>query len=255
MVEHHYIHLLLLTFYSVSVVAFTQNSASTRHTQPVHLAPPSSTTSHKECIRLLSLQYNENVPQLSQIWKWKDSVLGDGRDFFVPKPKTLTALNSLVVARIPQIQECVVLSNCARFELLLVVNKEYNNETDTSEALRIEDAVSKCILAQVKAHSAKENVLDSIFFSSMDRPEAIDQSITTYDNMTDTSFIKWNHVKGVENVCRHLCLIAAGMAQRPNRPNRPVPFRPFSSRDAHVLLQLKRTCEVLHHTSNIIIYI
>jgi len=35
------------------------------------------------------------------------------------------------------------------------------------------------------------------------------------------------------------------MALRPSRPGRPVPFRPFSSRDAHVMLQLKRSSEVV----------
>ncbi len=38
--------------------------------------------------------------------------------------------------------------------------------------------------------------------------------------------------------------VAAGMAPRASRPDRPVLFRPFSSRDAHIMLQLKRTAEV-----------
>ena len=50
--------------------------------------------------------------------------------------------------------------------------------------------------------------------------------------------------EGSTDICRHLCRVAAGMAERPSRPGRPVPFRPFSSRDAHVMLQIKRTAEV-----------
>ena len=48
---------------------------------------------------------------------------------------------------------------------------------------------------------------------------------------------------GIEDVCRHLCRVAAGMAERPSRPGRPTPFRPYSSRDAHIMLQMKRTKE------------
>lgn len=40
-------------------------------------------------------------------------------------------------------------------------------------------------------------------------------------------------------------LIAGGLAPRPNRPDREVIFRPYSSREAHILLQLKRTVEVV----------
>jgi hypothetical protein len=48
-------------------------------------------------------------------------------------------------------------------------------------------------------------------------------------------------IQGMEAVLYHLSLVAAGMADRPRRPDRDTIFRPFSSRDAHVLLQLKRT--------------
>eukprot|EP00536_Pseudo-nitzschia_multiseries_P000804 jgi/Psemu1/300326/fgenesh1_kg.10_\ len=40
------------------------------------------------------------------------------------------------------------------------------------------------------------------------------------------------------------------MGHRPRRPDRPVVFRPFSSRDAHVLLQLKRTRENIAFSSD-----
>jgi hypothetical protein len=43
----------------------------------------------------------------------------------------------------------------------------------------------------------------------------------------------------------HLCLVAVGLAPRPRRPNREIVFRPFSSRDAHILLQLKRTADII----------
>jgi hypothetical protein len=49
---------------------------------------------------------------------------------------------------------------------------------------------------------------------------------------------------GVEEVLHHLASVAAGMTYWPRRPDRDTLFRPFSSWDAQVLLQLKRTKEV-----------
>jgi hypothetical protein len=57
-------------------------------------------------------------------------------------------------------------------------------------------------------------------------------------------------IKGREAVLLHLSLVAAGMADRPRRPDRETIFRPFSSRDAHVLLQLKRTKDALALSSS-----
>jgi hypothetical protein len=54
----------------------------------------------------------------------------------------------------------------------------------------------------------------------------------------------WKVYEGVEDVMYHLSSVAAGMASRPRRPDRDTLFLPFSSRDAHVWLQLKRTKEV-----------
>lgn len=52
-------------------------------------------------------------------------------------------------------------------------------------------------------------------------------------------------LEGAHSISTHLSLIAGGLAPRPNRPDREVVFRPYSSRDAHILLQLKRTVEVV----------
>lgn len=54
----------------------------------------------------------------------------------------------------------------------------------------------------------------------------------------------WTALTNTRDILYHLCLVSAGMAGRPRRPDRTTIFRPFSSRDAHILLQLKRTKEV-----------
>ena len=53
-----------------------------------------------------------------RLWEWKDEILGDGRDFFVPKPKTLMTLQQYLLENIPNLTECSIISNCARLEIL-----------------------------------------------------------------------------------------------------------------------------------------
>jgi hypothetical protein len=85
---------------------------------------------------LLSLQHPEWTGRfcktVAEVWRWKDAVLGDGRDFFVPRPKTLAALQQYLVSSSsadaePRIEAVVVLSNCARLELLVVISNNNNN--------------------------------------------------------------------------------------------------------------------------------
>jgi hypothetical protein len=178
-------------------------------------------------------------------WRWKDEVLGDGRDFFVPRPKTLHALQEYIVQRAAVncndreadnwLLECVVISNCARFEIILLTR----DKATTLEFL------AGCFVAQIQSFT---NLRFKQLQTSFDRPGNIDglAKVKEADRQRVSDLAEerhWNHLKGAEAVCRHLCMIAAGMADRPSRPGRPVPFQPFSSRDAHILLQLKRTLE------------
>eukprot|EP00592_Proboscia_alata_P013680 CAMPEP_0194391056 /NCGR_PEP_ID=MMETSP0174-20130528/113551_1 /TAXON_ID=216777 /ORGANISM="Proboscia alata, Strain PI-D3" /LENGTH=86 /DNA_ID=CAMNT_0039185031 /DNA_START=1 /DNA_END=258 /DNA_ORIENTATION=+ len=34
---------------------------------------------------------------IRELWKWKDVALGDGRDFFVPRPRAIATLNANVI--------------------------------------------------------------------------------------------------------------------------------------------------------------
>lgn len=198
-------------------------------------------------VHLYSLKWSslEDETGFSKIvrdtWRWKDEVLGDGRDFFVPRPKTLRALqeyilqNSVELGESGRFVECVLLSNCARFEIILLTR----DKEGTLESL------AEGFVAQVKSF---QNLSFKQLQLSFDRSGNIDRlaKIEEADRRLVTELAEdrhWIHLEGTEKVCRHLCMIAAGMADRPSRPGRPVPFQPFSSRDAHVLLQLKRTLE------------
>lgn len=189
-------------------------------------------------VHLLSLQWpNESLAfskPVKDLWRWKDAVLGDGRDFFVPKPRTLTALNRHLIETCDSVVECSVLSNCARFELLVW-------SPETSDVVR--DSVSKVLAAQVQAHQRRPFHILQDQIARLDSPKSIYANAPPCDGESIVSEIRthWNCQSDVGVVCRHLCLVAAGMASRPNRPDKQVPFRPFSSRDAHILLQLKRT--------------
>jgi len=85
----------------------------------------------------ISSSPNKFSKTVASVWRWKDAALGDGRDFFVPKPKTLRALQGVLLREMNnnsntddsnngrhnccRATECVVLSNCARFEIMVVV--------------------------------------------------------------------------------------------------------------------------------------
>jgi Glutamyl-tRNAGlu reductase, N-terminal domain len=213
-------------------------------------------------VYLLSLKWPSErafSKPVKDLWRWKDSVLGDGRDFFIPRPKTLMALNRYIIESCPGIQECVVLSNCARLELLLL--------TSDGNANDLEWKISRALIAQMISHQnrpmkwqdsfVKFDSPSSIFsykslapikLTSNNNKESDNEhnNNNRYHDDMDIQQIKshWMCYSGVESVCRHLCLVASGLASRPNRPDpnaAVVSFRPFSSRDAHILWQLKKT--------------
>jgi len=197
-----------------------------------------------------------------QLWEWKDTALGDGRDFFVPKPKTLMALQEYLLKNIPNLMECSIISNCARLEILCSCSttpssfekggREVKTKHDKEQGKLLARDISNCFLTQLDYHrntSKKTNTWSKMLLQlplNVDNPDSV---LTTkkpsIDPMKPLSRYAswWNMTMGSNEILTHLCKVSAGMGRRPRRPDRPVIFRPFSSRDAHVLLQLKRTRE------------
>jgi hypothetical protein len=125
------------------------------------------------------------------------------------------------------IQECSILSNCARLDIILVVcGREKVEEKVMIDSFT--QTVSNCLAAQVFAFETPEASIGQA------RQNTIPSDLSNH----------WTHVEGVRNVCHYLSWIAAGIATKPNCPTSPVEFRPFNSRDAHILWQLKRTSEI-----------
>lgn len=196
-----------------------------------------------------------------QLWEWKDTALGDGRDFFVPKPKTLMALQQYLLENIPNLMECSIISNCARLEILCSHSipspsgkgdreEKTTHEKEYGELLARD--ISVCFATQMEYHrntSKKANAWSKMLLQlplNVDNPDSVLTTKTpSIDPMRPFSMYDswWNMMVGSNEILTHLCKVSAGMGRRPRRPDRPVIFRPFSSRDAHVLLQLKRTRE------------
>lgn len=58
----------------------------------------------------------------------------------------------------------------------------------------------------------------------------------------------------LDDIIKGLCLIASGLVARPDRPTSPhkvTMFKPFSSSDSHIMMQLKRSVEVISTLDNI----
>jgi hypothetical protein len=206
-------------------------------------------------IHLLSLQWTpeDDAQMFSRVvkdtWRWKDAVLGDGRDFFIPKPRTLKALQSFLQEGVNDanqidggvcVEECVVISNCARFEILLV----------TSNGVDPTPAISNLLLHQMESYRKRPIQLNlPLDWAGAIDPNAANTSggqnaVVPTSDQVEELVQYWTHVEGVRDITDHLCRVAAGMAQRPRRPDRDIVFQPFSSRDAHILLQLRRTLQI-----------
>jgi hypothetical protein len=218
---------------------------------------PSSTAIRN--VSLYSLQWTPDerisIP-VRKVWKWKDNVLGDGRDFFVPKPKTIRKLQTILLNQVPGLQECSVLSNCARLEVLCAWNDEDSSIT-TAES-RVKE-LSSCLLHQVNHYDTAKNQFLVSLTQSLDRPNVLSAEPTTTaiigkEEESDIQELcrHWHAYADLSDILLHLCQISAGMASRPRRPDRQVIFRPFSSRDAHILLQLKRTKDLTSRNNGVL---
>ena len=198
-----------------------------------------------------SLNVEDSLPfskVAADLWRWKDAVLGDGRDFFVPRPKTLQKLGAILEQNCPMIQECVILSNCARFELLLAVDGDVEDHDLVS-------SINQQLLLQEEHYRKHVNAPTKMMVGSMDWPGVIGDedtvhSIVLVDKARELRRY-WVSINQLDEIMEHLAKIAIGVAARPRRPEREVIFRPFSSRDAHILLQMKRTVDAFPTASRL----
>jgi len=237
----------------------------------------------------LASVFDTSPQSLRDMWRWKDTALGDGRDYFVPRPRAISDFQTLFLHHKHQpyharssdsrtdlsvhVKECAILSNCARLDVYLVLQTTFSTETYEDLIMGNTTIINSCLEEEAKQITARvfANQLRAYQNTKLNR-SALSESLSTLfdlpgvikleskesgigpienegnDNDIQTKVKELTNsvsaVNGIENITRHACLVAAGMKDRPSRPGREVPFRPFSSRDAHVMLQMKRTVEV-----------
>lgn len=293
-------------------------------TEHVEATSNNRQSSSQHSVHLLSLPPRNDTYALQgeslvrECWRWKDTMLGDGRDYFVPRPRALNAFHSLfvgmeitavyddrgdenaiieVILKLPSassvsdgpsevievrlpitdakhnmngisidetkpqsstsentfvIDECVALSNCARFDVILVlksirsnvVKKEKSNtlsEVSAAAANAARYAVAYTLQQQIISQRSKtKSLLERTGLSSwLDLPDGINTNSIQSNSLTKEQYKeiyqlvqRLTSMEGAYSISNHLCLIAGGLAPRPNRPDREVLFRPYSSRDA-----------------------
>ncbi|KAL3802020.1 hypothetical protein ACHAWO_002440 [Cyclotella atomus] len=264
----------------------------------------------KRSIHLISLPPKDDTFSLPaeslirECWKWKDSVLGDGRDYFVPRPKSLKAFHSLFVGMeiIVEMQDDLTLNKGRRSsstdrDSIETIHAERTNDQLVDENIynrRMRRTIKLCsfrsstkyqsddvapdastttaeqvarttvafhLLQQIQSHRSQHSsfLQMSGLASWLDLPDAVNtlcmNSATNVIQIEESTRImqlsqRLTCIEGARPISTHLSLIASGIAPRTNRPDREVIFRPYSSRDAHILLQLKRTAEVVSTLSS-----
>ena len=119
------------------------------------------------------------------------------------------------------IEECSVISTCARMDIIFVLQSDTNND----------------ILTQIATqYLVAYTIQQQLHFTSYQSTKEQEQEVHLIAN-------ELKHIEGSHSISTHLCLVASGLAQRPDKSTSEVIFRPFNSQDAHILMQMKRSVE------------
>jgi hypothetical protein len=173
------------------------------------------------------------------------------------------------------IEECVALSNCARLEVILALKEKTQQQSSenysvppNAASVVAESAARLSVAYHLwrQTQNYRSNNASLLRRTGLaywlDLPDSVETSHASCNNFTGNnapeSSLLMEQIQDITNlsqrlgciegglsISRHLSLIASGLAPRTNRPSRDVIFRPYSSRDAHILMQLKRTVEVV----------
>jgi len=122
------------------------------------------------------------------------------------------------------IEECSVISTCARMNIVFVLQSDTNNDT-IAERIATQYAVAYTIQQQ-------------LHFTSYQSTKEKEKEMHLIAN-------ELKHIEGSRSISTHLCLVACGLATRPDKSTSEVIFRPFDSQDAHILMQIKRSVEIV----------
>ena len=176
-----------------------------------------------------------------RVWRWKEATLGNGQDFFEFRPKTISRLSSAMIASASSpsylFGEACVLANCARLEVLVATNR-------SADAQEVTECVARCLVSQITAPTTQTGGLQALSkFLDSDPEDRIvfpcdDARSPDHERLRRSLRSSLTCIVGAEEVARSLATIAAGLTGRNGKT-----FDPFSSRDAHIMLQLKRALD------------
>ena len=196
--------------------------------------------------------------------QWKYYILGDGGVYFDQRPKTLISLNQCLLEYIMKEllygientnnividnMECAVISTCKRFEILITYESRKNMTDMIDIKNEIKSIIASFLMKQIQSKRKRLKVLSYLPFTTIpwDKPSRIKSFVLNqygynYENRRLDDTLKSNIeneiiiINGTSQVAERLILLASGLLDRPI-------FRPFSSRDAHIMSQIKGTSE------------
>lgn len=198
------------------------------------LLPISSYTSYF-CLRINF----SSLPQSSSFTRWRTSTLGTGADYATLKLNHLRSLTSKILNSDSRISSCAVLSNCARFDVLL-------SSEDLSDAdIQSVNELVATTLVQESEHyvsNTKELSLAGSLINSLRLLLDLSPSFSTSPeppspSKTNQILSNISTLNSTSSILTYLSLAAAGM----NNPKRN--YNPYNSCDSHIMLQLKRTLQ------------
>ncbi|CAE7391523.1 uidB [Symbiodinium natans] len=224
-------------------------------------APPEGATATPEAtdLHVVSLRKPRDSVRACparSCWTWKERVLGDGHDFFIPRPRTARRLSSVIRStsspEVP-VEEAAVLGNCKRFDVYLALGAPAAPESVCRHVADVAAQQMACFSLQ--QGSWLEGMKTWLFqaTSGFDFPELV-SSHSRLGTVAGSKGVQSDAKalrkvlevrSGPQAVASYCAAVAAGLEGRPKDA-----FNPCSARDAHIMLQLKRTLEAVTSTDD-----
>lgn len=175
-------------------------------------------------------------------WAWKERLLGDGHDFFIPRPKTMRRLCGWLVSTASKavpLEEVAILGNCKRFDIYVALAQPV-------EATEVGRHVAEAICQQMAWHHEMAGWSPALWLrraaAGFDMPESVAvEPLAMADAQVKQE--SWQLQRSLElrsgdAVSTYACSVAMALEGRTRSA-----FNPCSAREAHIMLQLKRSLE------------
>eukprot|EP00746_Dinoflagellata_sp_MGD_P088091 gnl/MRDRNA2_/MRDRNA2_34888_c0_seq1.p1 gnl/MRDRNA2_/MRDRNA2_34888_c0~~gnl/MRDRNA2_/MRDRNA2_34888_c0_seq1.p1 ORF type:complete len:575 (-),score=88.81 gnl/MRDRNA2_/MRDRNA2_34888_c0_seq1:92-1732(-) len=185
-------------------------------------------------------------------WQWKDAVMGDGRDMFLPRPRTCRKLAAAIVAsscvEVP-IVEAAVLGNCKRFDAYVRCADGCSRENVKKHVLaQVAMQIEQWRCANTTIPQAMSRLLTTPPTSWHDRDDLVSWPAvcgSTPSTLAHELSHRFIACAGPREVVEHCCLVAMGLEARKYNPSFTWRYNPSSARAAHIMCQLRRAFEAV----------